>query len=406
MKVKEAFDELLGGVKFDASLYRKLLHNNIEFITQTQEHTQLFAGRAMGCYFIKYTMYDKGIFYNNLFGLDYDDVVDAVDKINTIPSHFDIARDDTNLICFYIAHRFLSNEDLKEEQRMEYAKEALNYFSYRTLVLRMGRYFQYPISVDKATSLVERLSRKYIIKTVRNWNEYCQYRSSEYLKSKFLSLVTELKNDTDLPNAIADLYNRTNDTLKNIYQEFDSMMESDEYIKSKSAIVTDSEGSDVIADRIENIDKYMTRVDTLLVDKSYLIRKDCLTVVVDILNTMSLKNIEEYLTLLLEYSAKDRVSHDKVKTHLANILINAVEYLQKNDVYLHRSVSVLEIMNKLVGNVLYARGTEVSIHQVKDEGEKLAEMVYKHFKQPINDRMIKNLRNGLYLYIVLVVLVG
>lgn len=406
MKVKQAFDELLGDVKFDAVLYRKLLHNNIEFITRSQEHTQLFAGRAMGCYYIKYTMYDKGLFYDNLFGLDYDDMVDVVDKITTIPSHFEIARDDTSLLCFYMAHRFLSNQDLKEEQRIEYAKEALNYFSYRTLVLRMARYFQYPISTDKATSLVERLSRKYIIKTVRNWNEYCQYRSTEYLKSKFLPLVTELTNDVDLPNAIADLYNRTNDTLKNIYQEFAAMMDSDEIIKSKSAVVTDNEGSAVIADRIENIDKYITRIDTLLVDKTYLIRKDCMTVVVDILNSVSMKNIEEYLGMLLEYSAKDRVSHEKVREHFNHILINAVEYLQKNDVYLSRSVSVLEIMNKLVGNVLYARGSEVTVHQVKEEGEKLAEMVHKHFKQSVNDRVVKNLRNALYLYIVLVVLVG
>lgn len=270
----------------------------------------------------------------------------------------------------------------------------------------MARYFQYPISTDKATSLVERLSRKYIIKTVRNWNEYCQYRSTEYLKSKFLPLVTELTNDVDLPNAIADLYNRTNDTLKNIYQEFAAMMDSDEIIKSKSAVVTDNEGSAVIADRIENIDKYITRIDTLLVDKTYLIRKDCMTVVVDILNSVSMKNIEEYLGMLLEYSAKDRVSHEKVREHFNHILINAVEYLQKNDVYLSRSVSVLEIMNKLVGNVLYARGSEVTVHQVKEEGEKLAEMVHKHFKQSVNDRVVKNLRNALYLYIVLVVLVG
>ncbi|WP_396190550.1 hypothetical protein [Flavobacterium sp.] len=406
MKVKEAFDELLKGVKFDAGLYRKVLHNNIEFITRTHEHTQLFAGRQIGCYFLKYTMFDKNIFYNNLFDLEYDDVVDTVDQITSINPNFEIARDDINLICFYIAHRFLSNEELKEENRLEYAREVLNYFSYRTLVLRTARYFQYPISTEKAISLTERLSKKYVIKNVRNWNEYCQYRSTEYLKSKFLDVLLKFNDDTLLPNAINDLYNRTNDTLKNIYSEFDVMMSTDNIIKSKSSVITDSEGSDVIADRVENIDKYITRIDNLLVDKSYLVRKDCIQVVVDILDSLSQKQVEEYLEMLLAYSIRDRSSHDKVKSHFNNILINAVDYLQKNNVYLGKNVSVLEVMNKLVGNVLYARGTDVDVHKVKEEGEELAKLVYKTQKRNISDRNLKNIRNALYLYIVLVILVA
>ena len=106
------------------------------------------------------------------------------------------------------------------------------------------------------------------------------------------------------------------------------------------------------------------------------------------------------------FSAKDRGSHDKVKNHFSNILINAVDYLQKNDVYLNKNVSVLEVMNKLVGNVLYARGTDVEVHKVKEEGEALAKLVFKTNKKPISDRNIKNLRNALYLYIVLLLLVG
>lgn len=406
MKVKQAFDALLEDVKFDTGLYRKILYNNIQFITRTPEHTQLFAGRQIGCYYLKYTMFDKNIFYGNLFDLEYDDVVEAVDQITTINPSFEIARDDTNLMCFYIAHRFLSNNDLKEDQRLEYAKEVLNYFNYRTLVTRCARYFQYPMSSEKAISLIERLSKKYVIKNVRNWNEYCQYRSAEYLKSKFIQVLISFNDDEVLPNAINDLYNRTNDTLKNIYSEFDTMKTNDEVIKTTSAVITDSEGSDVIADRIENIGKYTTRIDNLLVDKSYLIRKDCLQVVVDILNSLSLKQIEEYLHMLIEFSAKDRSSHDKVKNHLNNILINAVEYLQKNNVYLGKNTSVLEIMNKLVGNVLYARGTDVEIHKVKDEGENLAKLVFKANKRNISDRNVKNMRNALYLYVVLILLVA
>lgn len=402
MRVKEALDAYFANVKFDTKLYGKLVSNNIEYISGNDERTQLFSGRNIGCYFIKYTQYDKNIFYNNLFGLEYDDIVQEINQITSIPKNFKVARDDVNLMCFYIAHRFLSNTELDQKLRLQYAKEALNYFNYRTLVLLSSTYFIYPISEDKATSMTERLSNKYIIKKVKNWNEYCQYRSDEYLDSKFLSLLQKMDRDDDLPNAITDLFGRTKDTIKNIYSEFMDMMESGDIIKSKQAVVKDMEGNEQLADRIESVQRYVNKVDTILADKSVLIRKDYINVVVDILSNLSYRDMYECLDHVFEYAFSDRGAHDRVQSHFKDILVNAVEYLQRNEIYLHSKTNVLDIMNAIVGNVLYARGTEVSVHKVKEDGEKLIRSVYKYHKDSVSDRTLKSVRNGLYLYIVLI----
>lgn len=121
MRVKEAFDAYFQDIPFDQKLHQKLMINNVEFMSQSQEHTQLFSGRNVGCYHLKYTQYDKNLFYNALFGVEYDDIVEVVDDITTIPKTFKIARDDINLMCFYIAHRFLSNPKLKDKDRKEFA---------------------------------------------------------------------------------------------------------------------------------------------------------------------------------------------------------------------------------------------------------------------------------------------
>lgn len=402
MHVKQALDLYFKDVRFDTALYRRLMTNNIEYITRNQEHTQLFSGRNIGCYYIKYTQYDKNIFYNNLFNLDYDDVVEAIDPIDTIPKNFKIARDDVNLMCFYIAHRFLSNPDLSEKQQLEYAKEALNYFSYRSLVLITSTYFVYPISEEKATSMTERLSNKYIIKKLKNWNEYCQYRSEEYLNNKYLDLLKKLNNDDDLPNAISDLFGRTKDTIKNIYQEFVDMLEGGDIIKSKQAVVKDIDGDEQLADRIEHIQKYINHVDTMLSDKTAMIRKDHITVVVDILANLSYKDLHDALSHIFEYCHSDRKSYDTTTAYLKEILVNALDYLQRNEIYLHSKTNTLEVMNAIVGNVLYARGTEVSVHKVKEDGERFLKAVYKFRKVSLSDRTLKSVRNGLYLYVVLI----
>ena len=401
MRVKEAFDAYFQDIPFDQKLHQKLMINNVEFMSQSQEHTQLFSGRNVGCYHLKYTQYDKNLFYNALFGVEYDDIVEVVDDITTIPKTFKIARDDINLMCFYIAHRFLSNPKLKDKDRKEFAKSALDYFSYRTLVLLSSKYFTYPISTDRATSLTERLSNKFIIKRLKNWNEYGQYRSTEYLQSKFVSLLTDLSDDAALPNAITDLYNRTNDALKGIFNEFTIMMSDGDALKSKGSIVRDMDGEEKIADRVDSIQRYVSQVDVMLSDKTALIRKDQIHVITDILPNLSYQDMYECLDHFFEYAFSSRKAREQVHRHMQDILLNAIEYLQRNEIYLHNKTSVLQIMNAIVGNVLYARGTEVDVHRVKTEGEQLIRQVYKYHKDTLSDRVLKSVRNGLYLYVVL-----
>ena len=406
MKVKQALDEFFKDIKFDTSLYKKILHNNIEFITRNSEFKNLFGSRLIGCHLIKYTTYDKDIFYNNLFDLNTTDITDVIDKITTINKNFKIARDDVNLMCFYIAHRFLSNKDLKKDLAEEYAKEILNYFNYRTLVLISSNYFIYPISEEKALTLIEKLNNKYIIKKLKNWNEYCQYRSDEYLNSKFHDILVKMNRDDELPNAIADLFNRTKDTIKNIYSEFVDMMENDDIIKSKKNVINDVEGQEVIVDKLDTPEKYFIKIENLLTEKSSFVKKDYVNVIIDIINTISYKQLEETLNLFSEFNYSNRDSNKKVLSFVSNVLINTIDYLNKNQVFLHNKSDVLTIMNMIVGNVLFARGTDIEINKVKDQGDKLIKEIYKTNHKSITERNVKNIRNGVYLYIVLLAIVN
>lgn len=404
--VKQVLDEFFKDYDFNTAMYKKLVFNNIEFITSSEDKKNLFGSKLIGCHVLKYTMYDKNIFYNNLFDIESEDVIDAIEKITTINKSFKIARDDVNLVTFYIAHRFLSNENLPKEKRTEYAKEVLNYFNYRTLVLISSNYFVYPISEEKAVSLSERLSNRYVIKRLKNWNEYCNYRSEEYLDSKFLDLLVKFDKDNDIPNAITDLFNRTKDTLKNIYSEFIYMMEHDDVIKSKSNVVNDLEGEEVILDKLNTPDKYFTKIQGMLVDKRTFIVKDYLDVSTDIINSVSYKQLEETLELCLEFSYTGKENNLKFKNFINEIIINSIEYLNKNNIFLSNKSNVLEIINSLVGNILYARGTEINVTKLKAEGDKLIKNVYKFNKRNISDRTIKNLRNAIYVYVMIIALIA
>ena len=405
MKVLEALNTHFSKVDFDTALHKKIVRNNIEFITKNEEHKYLFGSRLIGCFHIKYTMFDKNIFYENIFNMNYEEVEEVVSQISSIPTNFKIARDDINLICFYIAHKFLTNDKLSKAKQLEYATEILNYFSYRTLVLISSMYFIYPISEEKAVSLTERLSNRYLIKRVKNWNEYCEYRSKEYLSNKFLPLLKDFTNDKDLPNAINDLYNRTKDTLKNIYSEFITMMEKDELIKSKKSTGSDMTGKEIIIDKVDTPHNYFQRVEASLNDRSTFIREEYKNVTVDIVKSVSNSQLHEALELVCDSYFNDRDKHKEIRRITEEIFINSIEYLQSQEVYITNS-NVVSVMNYLVGNLLQARGTELKINKLKEDIDKLLNSLYKKSKKNIAPRVLRNVRNALYVYILLLGLVA
>lgn len=404
MLAKQVLDSLFKEYKFDTSLYKKIVKNNIEFITKNDEMKHLFGSRLIGCFYVKYTQYDKNIFYNNLFNLDYSIIEKSLDNVTSIPKNFKVARDDINLVIFYIAHRFLNNTDLSKDKRLEYAKEVLNYFNYRTLVLISSNYFIYPITEEKALTLVERLSNKYIIKKVKNWNEYCMYRSEEYLKSKFLDLLISF-NEKELPNAINDLFNRTKDTLKNIYREFVYMNDNSDIIASSKNVVNDVDGEDVIIDRIGNSESYIIKLESLVTSKDIFIKKEYIDVTISIIESVSIRQLTEALNLIIEYMYKDRDSNNKVLSHLKDVVVNCIDYLQQKDIYLGKHNNVINLINIIVGNLLYSRGTNVTITNIKNNGNKLLKEIYKYNKINISERAINNIKNAVYVYVLLRVLI-
>lgn len=401
MKVKEVLDSLIGEYDYDTRLYRAIVKNNIEFISLDSERRNLFGGKLIGCYYVKYTAYDKDLFYSNLFDLSYDVVVNEVNKISTIPKNFKVARDDINLVCFYIAHRFLTNKDLTKEQQFEYAKEILNYFNYRTLVLLSSNYFIYPISEEKAVTLIERLSNKYLIKKLKNWNEYCNYRSEEYLNSKFRDLLVKFNQDNDLPNAISDLYNRTKEAIKNIYRELLDMLEKDEIIRSNKSVIEDVEGELVLAEKIQTPETYIDRLESALVDKTIFIKPSYIDVTVSIIDSVSKKQLEELLNLIVDYIYIDKSKYNEVVTIFKDYIVNIIEYLRDKNKDIAASNDIIDIINTILGNLLYARGTDLTITKIKEKMDKEIKKIYKHFKVKFSNKTLNNIRNALFVYITL-----
>lgn len=404
MTVKRVLDDLFSKVKFDKALYAKIIQFNIEFITSTDDHKQLFGGKAVGCYYLSYDFRHKDQFWEGLFGLETDDVIDAIKTIDTIPSHFTTARDDINLGCFYIAHRFISNPKLDKKSQHLYARSILDYFSYRTLVHLHASYYKYPISKEKAVSLTERLSNRYMIKKVKNWNAFCEYRSENYLKGSYVKVLTRMNDDSSIPNAIVDLMGGTKSAMINIYKEFVNMMEKDDLIQSSKSVISGDDGSERMLDRVGGSESYVIKLEAMLVDESSFIKEGHVLAAVDIIPTTSDTIVKNTLRYMLDYTFSSSKARDEVYDYVRETIVVSIDYLTKNSIYMTGNTSVIKVMDQLVGNILFARGTDLQISRLKDRSSALVKKIYKQQRKTITDRNVNNVRNALYVYIMLLAL--
>lgn len=87
-------------------------------------------------------------------------------------------------------------------------------------------------------------------------------------------------------------------------------------------------------------------------------------------------------------------------------MTNTIQYLQANNQSLSSKNDVIKIINAIVGNILYARGNDIAVNQIKDTGDKLIKQVYKSNRRYITDRNVRNIRNAVYVYVVILALLA
>jgi hypothetical protein len=395
---KTALDDLFKNVKFDSGLYKKIMYKDITFITRNDDHKNFFGGQVVGCYPIYYGLADQEGFFVDLFDISFADAQKATKSITTINQTFKISSDTINLVIMYVAYRFYSSKDVSHSDKEKYVLSILDYFNYRTLAVLVSNYFTYPISENEAVSLFERLSNRYIIKNVKNWREYCQYRSKKFYESRFIDIFKTFKNDKDLVDGINDLFKRTKDMLLNIYREFIDMSENEKSLGSRKTSVKDIEGNDVLADRSNTPETYYNYLLGTLSDGNSFIKEEIVDAVSNIVKTVEYDDFKEFLLRMLDYTHAKKDNFKEVTDFMHDVISSAIEYLMENDYIIREHHNLLYVMDKVSSNILYARGGDLAINEIKDRGEVIVMKITKHHE---GHKKVFSLRNAFYVYIVL-----
>ena len=153
-----------------------------------------------------------------------------------LPS-FKITGDLYNLSLFYLAHRFLASS-LPDKIKISGAKECMLLFNYRTISALTSNGFRYLSDPEAAQATYEKLSNRFILKQMKSWAGYMQYRADSVINKKSVHWdpLLRLNNDHKFIYAISDSQGRIADTFKQMYRIYVQVLEDGAHLQSTSTV--------------------------------------------------------------------------------------------------------------------------------------------------------------------------
>ena len=392
ISIKEAFDTLFEGRRFDRALYERLRHYTLEYLNKNAQYQEFFGGHLLGAHRIAFTPSDYEAL-TDVFDTTPQALEACVRSITTISQEFKISTDPVNQLLMYVAHRFLTSAFLNARLKEEAAIEAMMLFSARTMAILITTWFKYPIDTYTAQAVYEQLSGRYLIKKYGTWYKVLRYRAEDFVRNT--KVLIRYDDDIAIVNAINDLRNRIKDMVKNIYAVFIQVHQRGVKLGARSATMIDADGEEIVKDRVHGLETYLSYLREILYDKDSFIKAELVALVERVIPTARARYIEEVLKYFSEHAYG--ASHDRVMRFIEQCLTLSYNYLLKNAYRIEQMRDIIRLTGLLKGYILASRDSSGELDELKALGDGLVREIYPR----ASNQLVAATRNAVFMYICL-----
>lgn len=401
LTLAEVFDRHFEGVKFDSKLAAAIYKFQIGFINSNRDHLQFFGGNLLGVQVIRFKDSDVLRFIEQIFNVDYVNLVQDIREVTTIDHEFKVSGDIFNLTTMYIIHRFLTANNLPKSLRETAAYNVSLIFFYRCICALMCYYFRYPADEKIAQKAYANLSNKFLIKKLGSWVKVMEYRAKDMIDPEGLHRKTlEMFNDdSKVVYVLNDSQGRIRDLMKNYYAEFKKV--DDGGIGVTSSLIIDVDGEENFKEKTKSVDAYITYARQLITDKRGFIREDLITVISKINTNSSFRMIKHTVTWMFEQYSHPK-EHKLIDEFMCLVIVQTM-YMIENNIEITRRKDYAYVLNQLKNLFLSTRSIDPELEKLRDLGEKLVVMANG---KSISDGLKYATRTSIILYIALRVLSG
>lgn len=395
--LKQVFDALFANVRFDNSLAKKLYRFQISFINKNSDHMEFFGGNLLGVHVIRFKSADVERFFTDVLDLDYQYVVKHVRTVTTINHTFKVSGDVLNLTLMYLIHRCMTSSEMVKNQRERAAYDTALIFFYRCICALCSDYFAYPVDPKVGQATYARLSNKFLIKKLGNWQKVMEYRTQDLVKSTGLHYdkLIRFDNDEEITDTIADAQGRIRDMVKNYYGEFVAAHSEGAKIGSSSSTGFDVDGEETLKDRTGGTENLVMAMRNIFSDKDSFVKDELVSIIAEMNSNTSYRMIRHTVSWLCE-NYPDRKLNTEIDEFISSVVTQS-QYMIQSSIEPSRRKDLPYVINTLKNNYLSTRTTDQDMVRIRRIGEKLV----KKANGRVSNSLLLATRTAVILYITL-----
>lgn len=393
--IKQVFDHHLAHLSFDKKLANQTYAFQTGFVNKNEDHMAFFGGHLTGVYTVRFTDKDFSRFFDTVADADVEVLRHDLHGLESIYPERKVSSDIFNLTCMYLIHRWLTADSVDEDLRHRSALDVALIFNYRAITALMSWYWRYPADPRLAEATYSNLSYRFLIKKLGTWQDVLLYRCKDLIEPDGLHYKSlfDFTVDDDIVSAIIDSQGRIRDMIKNIYAEFKKAHVSGEKIKTSSSISIDSDGVEIIKDKVHGVESYVNYLLNIISDANSFIKQELIDILIRMMPTIQ----EKALIRVLKWMSENihNPAYPDIEKLVKLTLIHSHHYLSRKGYVLTNSKDISDIMVRLRGVYTSSRSNDADLLDMREIGARLI----RDAIGKTNDAAISAIRTGIFLYI-------
>ncbi|RLE47480.1 hypothetical protein DRJ25_02300 [Candidatus Woesearchaeota archaeon] len=326
------FKEELPHLKVSKRLTKDLKHFRLNWSTKDTDYIDFLGSNLLGVHSINFSILDdESLMKDTLKIKHYTKLQQVIYEVDGIEKNFKIGSNIIYQTLMYIAHLYTKDKTLKDKDRDAGMRELCLIMQFRMFCSTYGWSFKYLTTESIATAVYNKLSHKFLIKQLDNWQAVFDFRASSCTTKKELNYDRVRKFDTEGSiRLITDIQIKLKEQIKHIYRVMVDITEKKEGLISESATFKGGEsGEEQLNDNITGINTYINKIKNIAFVPNDFIDSETLNIISNLFTNIDKSLIYKFLKYM---SDSDRKDTDDIISIIEKSMITSFTYLQRNNI--------------------------------------------------------------------------
>lgn len=360
--LKELFSSYFNR-SFDQSLINDLRLFRINWAQKEDIYIEFLGGNTLGTQPIRFSIKDDEMLIVDTLNMDISSLTYDIANTKGITKGRAAETNPVYQTLVYLMHGFTTSK-LSNKLKEEAIKECYYIFAYKKFSSLMFHYFKYPTEDSIAKATYEKLSSKFLIKKLNNWQEVFEYRARDMLPGSIhYKRITDYET-SDAIRIIMDLQTKLNDMFKNIYAVTIQVANSNERIVTDTLFDT-IDGNEELKAITNAPDRYAKYIYSIIKSKNDFVKYDLAHLVAEQFNKLSTSIFYNFMLELSNLDAKNTSMLIEVS------IIEVIDILSHKGITRDYHKHILEVIPTIKQKFSNTKYDSKSSKQIKKVLEKL-----------------------------------